>query len=505
MIDAPGDASRVATPSMRPRAARRHASYRRVRGGTATTMLTVYLVLLFTFPSNLQLAAVGSVGKPAVVWGAVLLVWWALSQVQPSARPARAPGRAVMVFLLLLVIVVLISFASALLRGQPQDQVGSAASSLVRIASWAGVLLVAADGIRTRDDIVTLFRRLSLSGGLLAALGMTQVLTGNRLLDWTGSIPGWEIDWSVMDSRGGTVRAVGTSTHPLEFSSTMTALLPVAIAYAVLALHLKRPQAWRWCLPPALIFLLLSITVTRSATIGLAVVLIVLIPFLPRTARRNLLGLLAVGALAVAVAFPRIVSTLFAAFTDVAEDPSALSRANALARVPEFTANSPIIGAGWGTFLPRYYIFDNAWVLMLVEVGALGVAMFALMMLSGVVNGLRAAWIAPTADGRLIGAAIAAPLTAITIQMALFDGLAFGQFVGTAFLLLGLSAGVGAVTDWGPPDRRAHLALETPGDVALPLPRSTVSAAREVGVDFTATESPPVAQDRNWRRSRPTA
>ena len=36
-----------------------------------------------------------------------------------------------------------------------------------------------------------------------------------------------------------------------------------------------------------------------------------------------------------------------------------------------------MIGQGFGTFLPRYYIFDNGWVLLTVELGALGVACMA--------------------------------------------------------------------------------------------------------------------------------
>jgi len=478
-----------------PTTARRHVSYRPARGGTGVTMLTVYIVLLFAFPSNLQFTALGSLGKPATLWGVGLLVWWALSHMQPSEAATRVRGRAMRTFLVLFCAVVLVSYATGVLRGQPADQIGSATSSLVRITSWSGVCLLAIDGVRTRDDLVTLFRRLSIAAGLLAVLGLAQIATGSSLLDWTGSIPGWQIEWSVMDSRGGTTRAVGTSTHPLEFSSTMTALLPVSIAHAVIALQSGAPGARRWIIPPAGVLALLSITVTRSAMIGTVVALLLLLPFLPRRFRNWLLSLGVLGAGAVAVLFPRIVRATLAAFTTVADDPSALSRANALARVPEFTAASPIVGAGWGTFLPRYYIFDNAWVLMLVEVGIAGVAMFVLMVLSGIFAAFRSASRSTTVDQRVLAAGLAAAVTAAAVQMALFDGMAFGQFAGTLFLLLGCGvavSGIGGANAVGAPARRRS-SLALLGAFAAP-PRTTSSARRD---DIGLTE---LASDA-WERS----
>lgn len=476
----------LVTARAAPRRARQHISYRAVRGGTAVTMVSIYLGILFAVPSNLQFAALGSLGKPAVLWGVLLLGWWMLSQLQWSGRELRTRGTALRVLLAVFAIVVLISYAAALLRGQPADQVGSASSSLVRIASWSGVCLVAADGIRTRDEITQVFRRISIIGGLLVVLGAAQVATGVRLLEWTASIPGLEIDWSVMDSRGGTVRAVGTATHPLEFSSTMTGLLPLAVGYAFVAVQSAGARAWRWCVPPVLMLALLSVSVTRSAMIGIGIVLVVLLPFLPSRVRHIVLLVVAAGAAAVLLALPRIAQTVVTSFLGVAEDPSALSRANALARVPEFTATSPVFGAGWGTFLPRYYIFDNGWVLMLVEVGIAGVVLFALMLITGIGRAMHAASAATSDEGRVIGGAVAASLLVMAVQLALFDGLGFGQFVGTLFLVLGLSVAVGDITGWSRGERSGRASrLPSFSDDQLPPPRTTASARRGVGIDLS--------------------
>ena len=45
-------------------------------------LLIVYLVLLFGVPSNTTIAALGSLGRPSLLWGLVLLVFWALSRLQ---------------------------------------------------------------------------------------------------------------------------------------------------------------------------------------------------------------------------------------------------------------------------------------------------------------------------------------------------------------------------------------------------------------------------------------
>lgn len=402
-------------------------------------MLTVYIVLLFAVPSNLQWTALGSLGKPATLWGLVLLLWWVLSQLRPRGDTRGTPVRAVPMLFVLFCVVVLVSFASAMLRGQPADQIGSAMTSLVRVASWAGVLLVVSDGIHTRNELVTLMRRLSISVAILASLGAVQIFVGSTLLEWTGSIPGWQIEWGSMDPRGGMFRPVGTATHPLEFSSTLTVLLPVTIAYAAIRMRGADRAGWRWVLPPLLALALLSMTMTRSAVIGVAVGLTMLLPSLPSGFRKRMLVAIALGGVAIAVAFPRVVLTTLGTFTGVSDDPSAQSRLSGLSRVPEFASSSPLIGAGWGTFFPRYYIFDNAWMLTLIEAGVLGVVVFGAMMITGFVNAARAARRAAYADRRVIAGSFAASLAAATVVLALFDGLSFGMFAGTLFLLLGLA------------------------------------------------------------------
>ncbi|QAY61963.1 hypothetical protein ET495_00080 [Xylanimonas allomyrinae] len=440
------------TPTLAPPAVHASATAAALEGGTvstrthgtaATAMLTTYMVLLYAIPSNLQWSPLGSLGKPSTVFGIGLLGWWLLTRWNARTRPRAVRRSPVMTFFLAFCVVILVSYAAALLRGQPSDQVGSITTSLVRIASLGGVLVAASHGIRTRAEMVLVFRRLTITASILAALGYAQLFTGSTLVGWVSSLPGLAVEWGgTMDTKGGLLRAVGTSTHPLEFSSSMTALLPITLAYAALARHQQVRHPWRRYVPPAAVLALLVLTVSRSAIIGIVIALLIVMPFLPRAFRKVFLTVGVLGAGALTVAYPRVILTTLWSFTGVAEDPSALSRTTALSRVPEFAWSSPWYGAGLGAFLPRYYIFDNAWALMLIEAGLLGVCAFLLMLLSGAVGSLRTAMRSTDVEGRALAGALASAVTTTAVLMAMFDGLSFTIFAGTLFLVLGLGVAV---------------------------------------------------------------
>jgi hypothetical protein len=408
----------------------------RRRGIDAVTMLTVYLVLLLAIPSGVVISALGSLGRPSLVWGLVLLVWWAVFRLQQAASVTISqPVRFAFVTLL---VIVLVSFAAAMLRGQPADQESPAVTAVIRILSWAGVLLVAVDGIRTLPDLARMARRIVIGVGLLAALGLTQFLTGQPLVDFFGSIPGLTAAGG-LGERDGLIRSSGTAIHPLEYATALNAALPLVIAAALTrgfrSTHLVRSVGW-W-LPVFLIALSSLVAVSRSAIIGLAVAVIAMIPATPVRFRAGIVGAGAVVATAIFVFSPGLLSTTFRLFTGAAQDPSTLSRTKALERIPEFMSTSPVVGSGFGIFLPRYYIFDNQWALIAIEVGVLGLAAFAALFVTGIWSALQSQR-STMSDLRLLGYALAASMFNIAVLFAFFDGLSFPIAGGILFLLAGL-------------------------------------------------------------------
>lgn len=422
-------------------AAVRHATGAR-RGVDAVTMLTVYLVLLLAIPSGVVISALGTLGRPSLLWGLVLLGWWTIARLQVRSFETRPVSQPVRFAFLAFFVLILVSFAAAMLRGQPADQVSPAFTALLRMLSWAGVLLVAIDGIRTVNDLARIARRIGIGAGLLAALGLLQFITGQALVDFFGSIPGLTLAGG-LGERAGVIRSSGTAIHPLEYATALNAALPLVIAAAVS--HGFRSHTpgggLRWWLPVCLISISSMLAVSRSAIIGFAVAVVSMIPALPGRIRLVVIGAGAVLAVAVFAAAPGVLSTTAGLFTGAADDPSTQSRTNGLDRVPEFMSASPLIGSGFGIFLPRYYIFDNQWVLIAVELGLLGIVGFAGLFVAGI-------WSAGQArrssiyDVRLLGHALAASMFNVAVLFAFFDGLSFPIAGGMLFLLAGLCGSV---------------------------------------------------------------
>ncbi|MBN9105291.1 MAG: O-antigen ligase family protein [Propionibacteriaceae bacterium] len=425
----------------------RPADGRRLGGGEVE-LLTVYLVLLLAIPSSVRIAALGSMGRPSLLWGLVLFGWWVLwrLRLRPGDLPAvRQPVR--LSFFALLTIA-LVSLSVGLLRGLPPDQVSPAVTSILRLLSWAGPMLIAMDGLRTFDEVMTMVRRLAIAGGLLAALGLLQFLTGQTLVNWYAAIPGLEMEVdSGIAVRGSFTRASGTSIHPLEHATALAAALPMAIALAISAglragQHRGRRAGW---LAATLIALGSVLAVSRSALIGFAVAALAIVPALPRRMRAIVLGCGGAIAAVAVIAVPGLFGTVVGLFAP-GGDASTRSRTDALARLPQFLSPSPWFGTGFGTFLPRYYIFDNAWVLMLVELGVLGLLATLALFSSALYSAAEAAHRSGDQELKVVGRAVAASILAVGVTFAFFDGFSFPIAAGMAFVLFGLAGALRTVT-----------------------------------------------------------
>ena len=231
------------------------------------TMLTVYLVLLLAIPSGVVITALGGLGRPSLIWGLILLGWWTVTRLQIQAFDSRPISQPIRFAFVAFLVLILLSYAAAMLRGQPDDQMSPALTAIVRMLSWAGVLLVAVDGIRTMTDLARMVRRIVIGAGLLAALGLLQFLTGQGIVDFFGTIPGLSMAGGIQE-RAGVIRSSGTSIHPLEYATAINAALPLVIAAAIsrgFRSNRSRGGLW-WWLPVVLISASSLVAVSRSAT-----------------------------------------------------------------------------------------------------------------------------------------------------------------------------------------------------------------------------------------------
>jgi O-antigen ligase len=399
------------------------------------TYLTIYLVLLYALPSGMRITALGTLGSPALLWSLGGLLIWAASRIENRAPLTWGLG-AVPSAMLVFTITVAMSYVVSLSRGPSPIEGESADTGLIRVVAWAGVLLVAHDGVRSWEGLLTLLRRFALAGGLLGLLGLAQFVTGSTLVDWL-SVPGMTNDSALaVHGRGPFTRASGTAYHPLEFSLVLCMALPLALSLALL--DKGRSWAVRWGVVAAMTGTI-SLSTSRSALIVLSVVLVLMLVGWP--ARLRLISAISVSICAVAVylTVPGMGTLVLQLFTTLPVDPSTRSRVEAYDVALDMVSGAPWLGRGFGTFIPHYLILDNQFLLLMVEVGLVGTLAFLLVCLTGAVRAVRARSLVTDLLRRDIGRAMAVSIIACLVTLAFFDGLSFPMVGGTLFLVLGLA------------------------------------------------------------------
>ena len=239
-----------------------------------------------------------------------------------------------------------------------------------------------------------------------------------------------------MESRNGLVRPASTALHPIEFGVTLATLLPICVHVATF--HVSRSGFRRW-FPVVALAIALPITISRSAVIGVAIVFLTLVPSWPPVKRMvaTVLGLAV--SVVVFATLPGVLGTLRELFFGIGDDSSAQSRTDSYGLALHFIEQSPWFGRGFGTFLPKYRILDNQYLLLTIEAGVVGlVAVLGLFVTTLVV--LR--MVRHRSDNertRDLAQSLFASIACASVSYALFDGFSFPLFSGVVFLVLGLS------------------------------------------------------------------
>lgn len=400
----------------------------------ASTVLTAYVVALLAIPSAMKLSPLGSAGAPSTVLALGAFAWWAwfhLQRVEPTTGE-RQPVRMAMLGWLLIMLVV---YVHAMAAPIPADEITPADSGLLRLFGMAGILLIANDGLRDLGQARTVLRRLVIGVGLCAALGIVQFATKELWIDRV-SIPGLtKPTEAALALRSGLARPSGTSTHPIEFGVVLTITLPIVIAHA----HRSPTRRWLYSLLVGLVGFALILSISRSAMICGAAAMIVMLLSWPAATRLRALAFMAVIFAAVYVTVPGVLGTITRLFTGISDDASVQSRTGSYDIAERFINQSPVLGRGFGTFLPKYWIFDNGYLGLLVEGGV--VALVGLLVLIAV-----GAWCAHQAARRLedefdreLARATVASIVAGAAGLAFFDTFGFPQSAGCFFLALGMA------------------------------------------------------------------
>ena len=146
----------------------------------ATTVLTVYLLLLTLIPASYVVPALGAAGTPAGIIALGVGYWWVLERTAPRSGGTRVPGptgfqpfRAAVLFY---VLTAASAFVVAFSRPLSSVEANGAARAMMGVAGTAGVALLAADGLRSRSRFDVLVNRVLNLGVVMSLVGVLAVL-----------------------------------------------------------------------------------------------------------------------------------------------------------------------------------------------------------------------------------------------------------------------------------------------------------------------------------------
>jgi len=411
---------------------------RRRTFGAPVQVVLAYVVLVVLIPPTYIIGPLGAVGTPATVLALGALVLWGIAVVTPGDYLCRTvvPVRVVTV---LLIGTMFVSYALAHMHYIPAVELLASDRAMLQALSWVGIGLLAAEGLRDRDEVYRVLRTLVAVVAIMAMVGLLQFRFGTDLAAWVGRIPGLHANTDLVSiqDRSGFRRPAGTATHPIEFGCVIAMVLPLALHLA--RFDLVRTTARRW-LPLAAIAIGIPVAVSRSAVLAAVVACVVIFVGLEPRLRPRALGAVAAFILATYATTPGLLGTLRSLFVNFNSDTSITYRTSDYKVVGEYIQQSPWFGRGPGTFLSDVYIvLDNQYLMSAIEVGLVGLAVVIVYLLATAFLGRGVRHRSDVPAVRDLGQALAAGSVASAVATVTFDAFSFRMFAGLIPLCLGLA------------------------------------------------------------------
>jgi hypothetical protein len=398
----------------------------------AALLLLVFLGVVAVVPAPLTVSALRSIGAPTVLLGLAAGAMWAVDWLAPREVTDRR-YRPVPLIVVGFVGANIASYTAAGLRAADIVEVNAADRGMITILAAAGVALLAAETVSSRSRLELVMSGVVLAGTFIACVGIIQFSTGFDLaasihvpgLDNTSEAASFIAERSIFR------RVAGTTMHAIEFSAVLCMVLPIA-------LHLAMNRSRRWYAAVALIGIALPMSVSRTAVVGLASVVIVLVPSWPRPMRRRFYVGLAVYLVGMRLLIPGLLGTIRALFADAEADPSVSSRQTDYEYVTQFTHDHPYFGRGFATFIPtRYDFLDNQYLLSLVETGFVGATAYIVLLCGCAIAALVIKGRATSVADRRLAQALVASLAVAASTSAAFDFLSFPTARALLFIVIG--------------------------------------------------------------------
>ncbi|SDN56597.1 O-antigen ligase family protein [Allokutzneria albata] len=407
-------------------------------------VLVVFAALL-ALPQNVVIAGVGGSLTPARLVAAICLIWWVVARAA-GGMGMRIEVNPVRATVLAGSLVLLAAHALALGLGTPAELLGGAGRGWMLYALCVGVALLACDGLAGLGALRAVLGAvvLGVTASAFAAVVHFAVKTDLRALI---SLPGMEVQGlgKIDLARGGLERALGFANHPIELAALSSSAIPLALYLTRFA---RKRLLWWGCVLVLVAGIVVSIS--RTGLLGLAMIGLFLLPRLGIL--RWALGAVVAGVFATLAmtAEPKLFAVISQTVVGSSNDYSVWSRLADYDYVISRLEQRPWSGQGLGTYTaPPQPFLDNQYLLTLVESGIPGLLVLVALLLVPVFSA-RAAWIrlgrlGNSSELRDAAWAVGSALAVAAMCFATFDALAFPQFQGMTFLLIGVG---GAIASW---------------------------------------------------------
>lgn len=416
------------------------------RTADAATIIAVYVALQFVLPSRLVMNGLPLSLSAASLVALGLGALWFCTQMTTTLGAAKG-SNPVRTMLFAYTVTLIASYGSSSFGYLPPDERKMTTHALVLVFTMIFLGLAICDGVRSRDRLYFLLRVIVVCGSVVSLVGILQYLASFDLTPYLRP-PGMHFtntDPTVI-GRAGLRRVSGTTDHPIEFGVFCAMLLPLAIHVAFDAAKRGRPGFWRLCL--VVIGAGLMFSVSRSAILGVVVVALVL--FIGWPARRRVWMLGAGLGFLVMIKFvsPGLLGAFFGLFKNAGSDDSVMWRTHDYATARILISQHLLLGRGIGSwYAPKHEVFDNQYLLTLVDSGVLGLLTFLGIIFAALYAALRVGLLCyrspervpTTATDRDLALSLGASILVILPTMATFDFAAFPTVTSLAFLLMGIA------------------------------------------------------------------
>jgi hypothetical protein len=406
----------------------------------AAFVLQVFIVAAFLLPSDTVIRVIGAQGYVASLLAMTLFLAWVATAIFGFHDPlhTRYPVRGA---LGMLWIASLLSYAVMPFFGPTEVQKLSADRWVMLWVGMSGVILMAAEHLRTAPDIFRVVRTLVWGATASGFVAILQFWFRWDLKPYLRmGLVGFEHDasYSGFQARDALMRVSGTSNHPIELGVIAGVLFPLVIWLGLYDRDRRPVRRW---LPVVVVGMSIPMSVSRSAILAVSVSLAVFILLLPTVQRAWMLALLPFGIVAIFATTPGYLRTIFGSFMAGSSDPSITNRLDNYPRVMAALRAAPWLGRGGGTDIApdATKILDNQYLKSAIELGGFGFFALCLYFFVPVIAVLVARRRSTDERFRALCAAIAGGCLAAAIGAYTFDCFSFAQFAAVDAVVVGLS------------------------------------------------------------------